>query len=137
MPTFEKSKGLKCQFDTANVINAVKDVMHHHPCLRKAGRRIFYYCQKDHKNQTCIEVCLVDFTNVCSLKTLLELLIISDTSHVSLITPGMSLIHQLRNNAITNHTLITVVLLADYSDPTRYKIWVNDVLLKSKIVGDS
>ena len=39
MPTFEKSKGLKCQFDNANVTNAVKDVMHHHPSLREAGRR--------------------------------------------------------------------------------------------------
>ena len=35
----------------------------------------------------------MDFTNVCSLKTLLELLIISDTAHVSPVTPGMSLIH--------------------------------------------
>ena len=35
----------------------------------------------------------MDFINVCSLKTLLELLIISGTAHVSLVTPGMSLIH--------------------------------------------
>ena len=113
MPTFEKSKGLKCQFENSDVTNAVKDVMHHHPSLREAGRRRnvnfcaqsrylkqantgrqrFHYCQKDHKNQTCIGVFLVDFTNVCSLKTLLELLIISDTAHVSLVAPGMSLIH--------------------------------------------
>ena len=39
MPTFEKSKGLKCQFENAYVTNAVKDVMHHHPSLREAGRR--------------------------------------------------------------------------------------------------
>ena len=39
MPTFEKSKGLKCQFENADVTNAVKDVMHHHPSLREAGRR--------------------------------------------------------------------------------------------------
>ena len=39
MLTFEKSKGLKCQVDNANVTNAVKDVMHHNPSLRVAGRR--------------------------------------------------------------------------------------------------
>ena len=79
----------------------------------------------------------MDFTNVCSLRALLELLIISDTTHVSLVTPAMSLIHYLKNNAIINHSLITVVLFGDCSDPTRYKFWVNDVLLKSSIVGDS
>ena len=39
MPTSEKSKGLKCQFENSDVTNAVKDVMHHHPSLREAGRR--------------------------------------------------------------------------------------------------
>ena len=39
MPTFKKSKGLKGQFENADVTNAVKDVMHHDPSLREAGRR--------------------------------------------------------------------------------------------------
>ena len=37
----------------------------------------------------------MDFINVCSLKALLELLIISNTAHVSLITAAMSLFHYL------------------------------------------
>ena len=39
MPTFEKSKGLKCRFNNADVTYAVKDVMHHHFSLREAGRK--------------------------------------------------------------------------------------------------
>ena len=39
MPTFKKGKGLKGKFNTNDSSNAVKDVMHHHTNLRKAGRR--------------------------------------------------------------------------------------------------
>ena len=39
MPTFKKGKGLKGKFNTDDLSNAVKDVMHHHTSLRKAGRR--------------------------------------------------------------------------------------------------
>ena len=70
MPTFIKGKSLKGKFNTNDLSNAVKDVMHHHTSLRKAGRRWnvnfctlsryvkqaktkeqkLHYHQKEHKN---------------------------------------------------------------------------------------
>ena len=40
MPTFKKGlkgKGIKGKFNTNDLSNAVKDVMHHHTSLRNAG----------------------------------------------------------------------------------------------------
>ena len=39
MPTFKKGKGLKGKFNTKDLSNAVKDVMHYHTSFRKARRR--------------------------------------------------------------------------------------------------
>ena len=99
-PTFEKSSGLKGQFNIANVTNAVKDVMHHHFSLREAGRRWnvnlcalscyvkqaktegkgFTTDKKTMKTKLVgIEVFILDFRNGCSQKTMLKLLIIFNT----------------------------------------------------------
>ena len=39
MSTFKKGKDFKGKFNTNELANAVKDVMHHHNSLRKEGRR--------------------------------------------------------------------------------------------------
>ena len=60
MPTFEKSKGLECQFKNADVTNAVKDVMHHHPSLRR--RNVNFCSQSRYLKQANTEG--EDFTTV-------------------------------------------------------------------------
>ena len=61
---FEKSKGLKCQFDNADVTNAVNDVMLHHPSLREAGRKrnVIFCTQSRYVKQANTEG--KDFTTV-------------------------------------------------------------------------